>query len=98
MVKTDKKTTYFCVEAIKSKRKIRGKLGHLVTWYKFSAVWRKRESLLRQRICHVTKFYFYLSFTVNYFYKNIGSFKLVASIKIVSLVVCQLSRDVIGYD
>ena len=24
------KTTYFCVEAIKSKRKIRGKLGHVV--------------------------------------------------------------------
>ena len=37
------KTTYFCVEAITSERKMRGKLGQ--TWYKFtSAVWRKRES------------------------------------------------------
>ena len=24
------KTTYFCVEAINSKRKVRGKLGHVV--------------------------------------------------------------------
>ena len=30
MVKTDIKLLYFYVEAIKSKRKIRGKLGHMV--------------------------------------------------------------------
>ena len=30
------KTTYFCVEAIKSKRKIRGKLGHVVQIHVFT--------------------------------------------------------------
>ena len=30
MVKTGIKTTYFCVEAVDSKLKIRGKLGHEV--------------------------------------------------------------------
>ena len=34
-------------------------------------------------LCNVTKFSLYLSFTVNYFYKKIGSFMLVLSMKIV---------------
>ena len=29
-----RETAYLCVEIMKSKRQVKGKLGHVVTWYK----------------------------------------------------------------